>query len=75
MLLIIGFIIVFAATLGGFMIAGGNPLVLLHVSEFVTIGGIALGILVISSSGRTLKAVMSKVMGALKGSSKKSDYM
>lgn len=75
MLLIVGFIIVFAATLGGFMIAGGNPLVLLHVSEFVTIGGIALGILVISSSGRTLKAVMSKVMGALKGSSKKSDYM
>jgi chemotaxis protein MotA len=75
MLLIVGFIIVFAATLGGFMIAGGNPIVLLHISEFVTIGGIALGILVISSSGRTLKAVFQKIVGAMKGSSRKSDYL
>ncbi|GDX11252.1 flagellar motor stator protein MotA [Verrucomicrobiota bacterium] len=75
MLLTIGFIIVVAATLGGFMIAGGNPLVLLHVSEFVTIGGIALGILIISSSGRTLKAVVQKTIGAIKGSSRKSDYL
>jgi len=75
MLLIIGFIIVVGATLGGFMMASGNPLVLLHVSEFVTIGGIALGVLVISSSGRTLKGVFSKVLGAMKGSSRKSDYL
>ena len=75
MLLIIGFLIVVGSTLGGFMLAGGNPIVLLHVSEFVTIGGIALGVLVISSSGRTLKAVVSKVLGAVKSSSKKSDYL
>ena len=75
MLLIIGFLIVVGATLGGFMLAGGNPLVLLHVSEFVTIGGIALGVLVISSSGRTLKAVVRKILGAVKGSARKSDYM
>jgi chemotaxis protein MotA len=49
MLLLIGFIIVIGSTLGGFMIAGGHPGVLLHVSEFVTIGGVALGILVIAS--------------------------
>jgi flagellar motor component MotA len=36
MLLIVGILIVFAATLGGFMIAGGHPGVLLHLSEFVT---------------------------------------
>lgn len=76
MLLIVGFLIVFASTLGGFMLAGGNPLVLLHVSEFVTIGGIAIGILVISSSGRTLKVLMGKIMGAIKGgSSRKGDYL
>ena len=76
MLLIIGFIIVMGATLGGFMLAGGNPLVLLHVSEFITIGGIALGVLVISSSGKVLKEVLKKVIGAVKGgSSKKSDYL
>ncbi len=76
MLLIIGFIIVIGATLGGFMMAGGNPIVLLHVSEFVSIGGIAIGVVVISTSGKVLKSVMSKVMGAVKGgSTKKSDYL
>lgn len=75
MLLIIGFIIVIGATLGGFMIAGGQPVVLLHVSEFVTIGGVALGILVISSPAATLKAVIGKIMGAISGkASKKADY-
>lgn len=76
MLLIIGFIIVIGATLGGFMMAGGNPVVLLHVSEFVTIGGIAIGVLVISSSGKVLKQVLAKVIGAVKGgASRKEDYM
>lgn len=75
MLLIAGFIIVLGATLGGFMIAGGQPLVLLHVSEFVTIGGIALGILVVSSPMKTLKATLQKAIGAIKGSaSRKADY-
>ena len=75
MLLIIGFLIVIGATLGGFMIAGGNPIVLLHVSEFVTIGGIAIGILVISSPAKTLKAVVAKIIGAIKGNaSRKEDY-
>ena len=48
MLIIVGYLFVLGATLGGFMIAGGHPAVLLHVSEFVTIGGIALGVLVIA---------------------------
>lgn len=75
MLLIIGFIIVIGATLGGFMIAGGNPLVLMHVSEFVTIGGVAIGILFVASPARTLKAVFAKTMGAVKGAAvKKEDY-
>ena len=76
MLLIIGFIIVMGATLGGFMMAGGNPIVLLHVSEFVSIGGIAIGVVVISTSGKVLKSVLNKVMGAVKGgSTKKGDYL
>jgi chemotaxis protein MotA len=75
MLLVIGFIIVLGATLGGFMIAGGQPVVLLHVSEFVTIGGIALGILVISSPAATLKHTLSKIIGAITGAiSRKQDY-
>src|SRR5882757_9430195 len=73
MLLIIGFIIVFAATLGGFMLAGGHPAVLLHVSEFVVIGGVALGILVVASPASTLKLTMKKILGAFKGSAPKSE--
>ncbi|MDD5350901.1 MAG: MotA/TolQ/ExbB proton channel family protein [Chthoniobacteraceae bacterium] len=67
MLLIIGFIIVLAATIGGFMMAGGEPLVLLHLSEFVVIGGIAMGILVISSPWSTLIGVVNKLKTALSG--------
>lgn len=76
MLLIIGFIIVLGATLGGFILAGGNPLVLLHVSEFVVIGGVGLGILVVASPLPTLKAVVAKVKIALSGKgSAKEDYL
>ena len=40
MLILVGGLIVFLSTIGGFMIAGGNPIVLLHVSEFVVILGV-----------------------------------
>ncbi len=73
MLLIIGFLIVLGATLGGFMLAGGHPLVLMHVSEFVVIGGVALGILVVASPFSTLKLTITKVIGALKGPVSKGD--
>jgi len=76
MLLIVGFIIVLGATLGGFMIAGGHPLLLLHVSEFVSIGGIALGILVIASPTKTLVDVVKRIVEAIKGTaSRKDDYV
>lgn len=72
MLLLIGFIIVIVSMLGGFMLGGGRPVVLLHISEFVTIGGVALGILVIASPMSTLKGVVQKVIVALNGSAAKS---
>lgn len=76
MLLIIGFVIVLAATLGGFMLAGGQPMVLMHVSEFVVIGGISIGILVIASPISVLKAMVQKTLGAMKGSaSSKTEYL
>jgi chemotaxis protein MotA len=76
MLLIIGFLIVVGATLGGFMMAGGHPLVLVQVSEFVVIGGIAIGVLVISSPMQTMKAIVSKTIIAFKGGgAKKADYV
>lgn len=76
MLLIIGFIIVLASTLGGFMLAGGQPMVLMHVSEFVVIGGIAVGVLVISCPVQTIKAILEKTLSAMKGGgAKKADYI
>jgi len=42
------------------MLAGGNPLVLLHVSEFVVIFGVALGILIIASPAHIMKEIIHK---------------
>jgi chemotaxis protein MotA len=73
MLTLIGFAIVFIATLGGFMIAGGKPAVLLHLSEFVVIGGVALGILVIASPFSVLKMTLSQMIRAFKGAASKAE--
>ena len=67
MLIIVGAVIVFASTLGGFMIAGGHPAVLLHVSEFVVILGVAAGVLIIASPGHVLKEIIHKIQSALFG--------
>ena len=67
MLILIGAVIVMASTLGGFMIAGGKPLVLLHVSEFVVILGVAAGVLVIASPGHVLKEILHKLKIAIGG--------
>ena len=76
MLLFIGYFIVLFSALGGFMIAGGNPILLLHVSEFVTIGGIAIGILVVASPPSTLITLIHQMKVAIKGSPvSKSDFI
>lgn len=67
MLIIVGGIIVLASMLLGFMLAGGNPLVLLHASEFVVIGGIGTGIVVISTPLSVMKKLMADLLGCLKG--------
>jgi Flagellar motor component len=67
MLLILGYLVVFCATMGGFMLAGGNPVVLLHISEFVTIIGIAVGVMIIASTKEVLFAIFRDILGCLKG--------
>ncbi|MBC8002969.1 MAG: flagellar motor stator protein MotA [Opitutaceae bacterium] len=75
MLILVGAFIVLAATLGGFMLAGGNPVVLLHVSEFVVILGVALGVLIIASPGHVIKEIIHKIKEATFGKSPgKKDY-
>ena len=65
MLIFIGAFIVLASTLGGFVMAGGHPLVLLQYSEFVVIFGVGAGILVIASPGHVLKDVVHNVKTAV----------
>ena len=67
MLVIIGAVVVMASTLGGFMLAGGKPLVLLHVSEFVVILGVATGVLIIASPGHVLKEIVHKLKLTVSG--------
>ncbi len=67
MIVLIGSFIVIASVLGGFMMAGGNVGALIHVSEFVIIGGAALGALVIMSPKKVLIDLIKQCIGALKG--------
>ena len=69
MLILVGSVIVFISTICGFMLAGGQPMVLLHVSEFVVILGIALGVLVIASPKHVLFEVIHKIQSAVAGKS------
>ncbi len=68
MLVIIGIIVVLGSVAGGFTIAGGKIMSLFHLSEIVTIGGVALGTVLISTPMATLKAMVGKVLGLLKPS-------
>ena len=69
MFVIIGGIVVILAVLGGFGLEGGPFLVLMQEAEFMIIGGSAIGALLISAPAKTLKLIIQKVLGSLKGSS------
>src|SRR5581483_5614410 len=68
MIVILGALIVIGSVIGGFMMAGGNPLALMHLSELVTIGGAALGALVLMSPRKVLKDLIHQIAATLKGS-------
>jgi chemotaxis protein MotA len=68
MFAIIGIVLVFGAVLAGFLMEKGPLLVLMQPSEFVIIGGAALGAMVAANPIHILKKIISGVMGILKGS-------
>ena len=67
MIILIGVFIVFATVLGGFMMGGGHIGSLLHLSEFVVIGGAALGALVIMAPKKVLIDLVKLLVLAFKG--------
>ncbi len=74
MFVIIGSVVVLAAVIGGFLMAGGELAVLVQPSEFVVIGGAALGSLLISTPMSVLKEMGAQV-GAVMGTGRtRADY-
>ncbi len=67
MFVIVGFIVVIASVLGGFTMAGGNVRSLVHPSEIVTIGGAALGALIVMSPKKVLVDLVKGMLQTLKG--------
>jgi chemotaxis protein MotA len=67
MIVIIGLVVVMGAVLTGFTMAGGNVGALIHPSELVTIGGAALGALIVMSPKKVLKDIVNGVLQCIKG--------
>ena len=68
MFAIIGIVVVFGAVVAGFLMEKGHLLVLFQPAEMVTIGGAALGTLLIANPLPVLKAMVAAILGVLKGS-------
>jgi len=68
MIVILGAAVVLGAVLAGFTWAGGHVHALIHPSELVTIGGAAMGALIMMSPRKVLVDMMRGMMTAVKGS-------
>ncbi|GBD90553.1 motility protein A [bacterium BMS3Abin04] len=73
MFIIIGAIVVLISLVVGFTMAGGHLLVLIQISEFITIGGAALGSFLIMADLRTIKKVIAAIPKALTAKSSTKD--
>ena len=67
MFVIIGILAVFGAVLGGFLMEKGPLLVLMQPSEFLIIGGAAVGILLSANPFFVLKKIAADVVQVLQG--------
>jgi len=68
MFAIIGIVVVFGAVLGGFLLEKGPILVLMQPSEFIIIGGAAIGTLLAANPLHVLKKIVAGLMLVIKGS-------
>jgi chemotaxis protein MotA len=75
MLIIVGLLIVLGSVIGGYLMAGGSLLVLNQPSEFIVIGGAAIGSLVISTPRTVLMAIVSQIKAVMGAGFTKQDYV
>lgn len=68
MFVIIGWLIVLGAVLGGFVMVGGHVAALIQPSELITIGGAAVGAFLVSNSPKVIKATLGALPSLFKGS-------
>lgn len=73
MFVLIGFLIVFGAVIGGFTMHGGKIAALIQISEFIIIGGAGAGALLAGNSASGVTAIIKALMGVLKGSPYKKE--
>jgi chemotaxis protein MotA len=74
MLTIVGVAVVTIAVIGGFLMEGGNLLVLCQPAEFLIIGGAAIGSILIALPMRVVKMMISQIMGTLGAPPSKESY-
>jgi chemotaxis protein MotA len=74
MLTIVGFIVVAGAVIGGFIMEGGQLLVLFQPAEFLIIGGAALGALLVTTPINVLKELIRQITASFKPGYTKKDY-
>ena len=67
MFAIIGILVVFGAVIGGFLLEKGPLAVLMQPSEFIIIGGAALGTMLAANPLHVLKKIVAGLMKVLKG--------
>jgi len=76
MFVIIGIVVVIVSVVGGFLVAGGNLVLLLQWAEFIVIGGAAIGSLLISAPLSLLKKIAAEMPDLIKGTHySKRDYL
>ncbi len=74
MLVLVGFVVVIASVIGGYMMAGGALGVLMQPAELVIIGGSAAGSLLISTSPMVVKAIVQQVTSLLGAGLTRQDF-
>jgi chemotaxis protein MotA len=76
MFVIIGFAVVIVSIIVGFMIAGGNVILLLQWAEFLIIGGAAIGSILIASPLSLIKKIIAAIPKTMKSSHySKKDFL
>lgn len=76
MFIIIGSLIVLGSAIAAFLMAGGSLILLWHPAEIIAIGGITLGVAIISAPKSVLIQTIHACIASLKGSGpSKDDYL